>query len=64
MLPESIGYLKSLKYLFLRANFLSELPLSLESLPSLKYLNIEKNNLKGYLDFLHKLEVQGIKILK
>ena len=31
---------------------------------NIKYLNIEKNNLKGYLDFLHKLELRGIKILK
>ena len=64
ILPESIGRLKSLKYLFLSANFLTELPETLEFLPSLQFLNIEKNNLKGYLDFVHKLELKGIKISK
>jgi hypothetical protein len=53
-----------LKYLFLRANNLTKLPNSLDSLTSLKHLNIEKNSLKGYLDLLDKLELRGIKIFK
>ncbi|MFX1316213.1 MAG: hypothetical protein ACFE9T_10140 [Promethearchaeota archaeon] len=46
VIPESIGFLKDLKYLRLSYNSLKNLPRTIRNLKNLKYLNLYHNNFK------------------
>ena len=58
--------LKSLKNLFLRSNLLTDMEpiIALESINTLKYINLEKNKFKWFSDSLTELEKRGVKIFK
>ena len=58
-LPASFGRLRSLEYLDLRANALSDLPDDLENLTNLRKIDLRSNRLARYPHCLSMLAARG-----